>query len=380
MKLLSWVFVFTVFAPALVSAQNDSVHLNLELTPDEESRLNHFMLVIDDAFRDRQSRPARAPLGALKAADDVITPSSSFPADQSFPTPANENPWEPNYDEFSPFPTTMRYGSSEKIALEVLFQTLNFYGVAHIVEKKSAQVNFQVIKSQYGYFMNLTKLDIAYAIREFSRFFTAHLCGQATMQNFYKAFAQVPAEEIGLRFKYDMAWALLGNSLPKEPNQVQSLGTRWKALQQILSTTTILKSGSSLPADGDGPSAATKYRELRSWAGSISDVVNILGRLNKLMCFVDIRPNPKEELKKRVVVGKILEMDRKLTQKYTEYKELLDQVQKEARGSLLDSLRQPVGTKTNAPKQTVPAESSPTAPVAAEVPFPEPELPAIPKK
>lgn len=323
---------------------NEDTELNLSLTEQEEQRLDDFMLRVDEIWKARaeSNRNAFDPESARQRfLGNVIQPLAD---DVNFPQDPVDDQYIPT-DDYFPFPMSTKNGASEKLAIEVLFQTLNFYGVSHVVEKKGTQVNFQVIQSKYGYFTNLTKLDVAYAIREFARFFTAYLCGQANMQNFYKAFAQVPAEEIGLRFKYDMAWALLGNSLPKEPNQVQSLGTKWKALQQILATTSALKTGESASAQG---------KELRSWAGAISDVVNILGRLNKLMCFVDIRPNPKDELKKRVVVGKILEMEKKVNERYNQYKDLLDQVQKEAKAAQLNAVRQGSPTPPSAPPDSDP--------------------------
>jgi hypothetical protein len=324
---------------------NSSAHAaeteELQLTPDEESRLDQFLLNMQSRVGPEAHKIRKV---ALAMADDVSRPlaSSSFPGDIDFPTdPIDQQPWDPTgmgTGDFQPFPSTSRAGSSERVALEVLFQTFTFYGVVHIVEKKNTQVDFKVIKSKYNYFTDITKLDVAYAIREFARYLSAHLCGQATMENFYRAFAQVPAEEIGLRFKYDMAWALLGNSLPRDANQVMKLGTRWKALDQILSTTTTFRpSGGGL--DGSTGSVNAQLKELKGWTTSMRDVVNVLTRLNKLLCYVDIRPSPKDELKKRIVVGKILEMARRLAERYSEYKELLDQVTKQGKLEQLTSIR-----------------------------------------
>jgi hypothetical protein len=322
--------VFSVFQlrPPAVADE-----VNLQLTQQEEVRLDRFMLSMTNHLRSVD------PSSVMKLADDISNPlpSQNFPGDTEFPTdPVDQQPWDQTGD-FFPFPTSTRSGSSEKVALEVLFQTFTFYGVAHIVEKRGSQVDFRVLKSKYNYFTDTTKLDVAYAIREFARYLNAHLCGQPTMENFYRAFAQVPAEEIGLRFKYDMAWALLGNSLPREPNQIMKLGTKWKALDQILSTTTTLRPSAS---SGDSTSSVSgQLKELKAWTTSLRDVVNVLTRLNKLLCYVDIRPNPKDELKKRVVVGKILEMGRHLNERYSEYKEILDQATKQGKAEQLSTLR-----------------------------------------
>lgn len=266
----------------------------------------------------------------LAPTDSSIDPRTGSPLDPNFPIDPIDQPYDPinNYGYY-PFPISTRNGSGERVAMEVLFQTLSYYGVAHIAEKKGTQIEFKILKSRYGYWTNLTKLDVSYAVREFSRYLTAHLCGQSTMANFYQAFAQVPMEEIGLRFKYDFAWALLGNSLPKEPNELLTLNTRWKALQQILSSPSTAQ---TMKADG---------RELKAWATSISDVVQILTRLNRLMCYVDIRPNPRDEIKKRIVINKFLEMDRQLNEHYQEYKDILDAAQKTGRAAQIQSVTQP---------------------------------------
>jgi hypothetical protein len=272
----------------------------------------------------------------LAGDDEIVIPDFD---DQGFGDDDAFNPFpDPTDDPLDfdlpnlPFPySSRRSGASEILALEVLYQTFMFYGVIHIVEKQRHTVKFKVIRSKSGYFKNLTKLDVAYAIREFSRFFLAHLCNKSTMANFYDAFAQVPPEEIGLRFKYDMAWALLGNTLPKEPNAIYAMGTRWKALNQILRSTDSIKGNS------------TEQKELKSWASSVTDVVNILSRLNKLMCYVDIRPKPKDELKKRIVVKKILRMEARLRDRYSKFKELLDSVENEAKKAQLSTLGVPIG-------------------------------------
>jgi hypothetical protein len=285
-----------------------------------------------DSIREKISSAIAPSTTTSKAIDDVtnpnIDPRTGNPIDTDFPVDPIDQPYDPvnNYGYLT-YGVSTRNGSAERLALEVLFQTLSYYGVAHIAEKKGAQIEFKILKSKFGYWNNLTKLDIAFAIREFSRYITAHLCGMTTMENFYRAFAQVPIEEIGLRFKYDFAWALMGNSLPKEPNQMMMISTKWKALQQILTASATFQS------------SKIEAKELKTWATSISDVVNILGRLNKLMCYVDIRPNPRDEIRKRIVVTKFLEMERRLNEHYSDYKEIIDAAQKSGRTSQLNALR-----------------------------------------
>ncbi|MDB5038426.1 MAG: hypothetical protein JWQ35_1954 [Bacteriovoracaceae bacterium] len=339
--------IFYSFALRAEAINEDVIHeineADLQLSPNEENQLDQFLLGMNDQIGNVQIKPkkTRTPKGVSSLADDVSNPVSSYPGnfqgDVDFPLDPGGS--QPSYDPGGygydfPFPSSTRSGSSEKVALEVLFQTFNFYGVAHIVEKKNTQIDFKIVKSKYGYFMDVTKLDVAYAIREFARYLNAHLCGQATMENFYRAFAQVPAEEIGLRFKYDMAWAILGNSLPKEPNQVMRLGTKWKALDQVLSSLTFIRS-----SENDSPEKRGQLKELRNWSSILRDVSTVMTGLNRQLCYVDIRPNPKDELIKRVVIGKMLEMTRHLNDSYSEMKELLDQVNKQGKADQISSLR-----------------------------------------
>lgn len=237
------------------------------------------------------------------------------------------------YDGSSGFPGlpsySSRMGAAYIVAIEVLFQTLDFFGVEALIPLDKNQREFKVIHSKSGYFTNLSRIDVASALTSFARYLNAYLCNDMNMQNFYKAIiVQVPIEEIGFRFKYDMAWALLGNNLPKNSHEVQELGKRWQILQGLI------QKGQSVSNEG-----AEQKKEMTSWLGMMTDVVGILDGLNKLSCFVDIRPRPKEELRKRLVVTKLLELVRTSTDRYnTQLQKLLEQARQEAESSDLENI------------------------------------------
>jgi len=330
-------------ADSTVQPQESKQQQQSIFSEDEEAKLDKFLLKMDDHFEKLNSirrTSEKDSVYSLGNPDPVITPA--FP-DDGFPTSPTDQPIDYGGDGYFPFPTFQRRnGAAEGVAMVALYETLNFYGVVHVLEKKGTRIEFTVLKSKNNYFNNLTKLDVAFAIREFARYLTAMLCGQGTMDNYYQVISQVPPEELGVRFKYDMAWALMGNTLPKEPNEIFKAGARWSALQQVLSSGSVSK-------DGTG----TQSKELHSWLSSVGDIMGALQRLNKLMCYVDVRPDPKEELKKRVVVTKFLDMDRKLTENYNQLKPYVDEALKQQRASQISTLRQPT-TNNFAPTNALP--------------------------
>ena len=318
---------------------------NLYLTQSDEEAIDRLIVRTNSFLNKRALQDSGST--AMNPGDVVFNPTDGSPTDPYNPDPVDTPIGTdlPTYDPGMEFPyggTTSKRGVTDKIALEVLYQTLEFYGVKHQLSKTGTIITFKILKSESGYFSNLTKLDIAYALREFSGYLAAQLCNEVNYQNVYAMFTQVPKEEIGLRFKYDMAWALFGNALPKEPNNIMKLGTRWAALERILSNSKILTSDSgAVEMDAEG---APKVSAMKSWMISIKDIVGVLVGLNKLMCFVDVRPNPKEELKKRVVVKKILEMERDMLARYKDIAvgEIVKQARQEGQSAQLDALKEDV--------------------------------------
>lgn len=275
--------------------------------------------------------------------DVIITPGGSGTGEDGFGgDPTDGTTPYPDIDTTGidlPF-VTRKSGAAELIALETLYQTLMFYGVVHIVDRKGSRKEFRIIESRSGYFKNLSTLDLAFAIREFSRYLVALMCNDPSQANFDRLISQTNIEEIGLRFKYDMAWTLFGNFLPREPNDMYKLGTRWKALTQILQSTRALNIPSSDEAGSSGKDSSIVLGELRSWASSLGDVVNVIQRLNKMMCFVNIRPDPREEMKKRRGINFLAELDKRITDRYADLKDLVDQVILEGKKAQIKSIKE----------------------------------------
>jgi len=339
-RLLGGALVAAVLLPlANVQASEIEINWNDLMKADEEQAIDELVIGADTLFRSKVDRMPGIAFGTING-DDVINPT--IPGGG---LGGGTDPWEPlPQDPLTPGDGTIpgwddslmpglgfsqKNGGAEWVALEVLFQTLNFYGVVHYVEKNGSVINFKIMQSKSGYFKDLNKLDVAYAVREFGRYLKAALCNNPSMENFYRMFAQVPPEEIGLRFKYDMAWALLGNALPKDPNEIMKLSTRWQTLNQVLNSTSFSKS--------EDPAQAKEYR---SWVSYMSDIVKMLSGLNKLTCLVDVRPIPREELKKRFVISKMLEFGKRMNERYAPFKEILDQAKKEGQQAQIASLRQ----------------------------------------
>jgi hypothetical protein len=209
--------------------------------------------------------------------------------------------------------------------MEVLYQTLEYYGVRHYFGKKGSRVEFEVISSKDGYFGSLDSAQIAFALREFSRYLTSHTCNDPSMENFAKMFSQIPLEELGLRFKFDMAWALMGNYLPKEANSIYRMSQKWSIINQAAS------GQRSLPSQ-DGQS-------LSQYLTYINDAINFIQAMNRSHCFVDVRVNPREEILKRVTVKKFLNLERSLFERYSENHELIQAIRAVEDQERADSLR-----------------------------------------
>ncbi|TVQ80492.1 MAG: hypothetical protein EA369_02510 [Bradymonadales bacterium] len=250
------------------------------------------------------------------------------PFDPTNRTPHSQNPIRrPGFNDIGSRVPIPRQGAAFIVALEVLYQTLNYYGVEHIVERRGNTIDFQVVHSSKGHFNSLDRLQVTYALQEFSRFFTAYMCNAPTIENFYHAFSQIPIEEIGLRFKFDMAWALLGNLLPTEPRAIFAVGSRWAALGQLL--------GGSSTITGQ----VEDQRELSRWLGMLTDITNLVEGLSRMVCYVDIRPDPVEEIQKRIVINRLLDLELSMFQNYESLQELVDAAIAEGRAAQVQRLQ-----------------------------------------
>jgi len=230
------------------------------------------------------------------------------------------------YDGNLPLPlpgSSYNSGTAYIVGLEVLYQTLQYYGVTALIQSKNGRVEFEVVESRSGHFKYLNKLDVAFALMQFSRYLQALLCDDPSMENFYIAFTQVPVEEIGFRFKSEMAWALLGNLLPRDLNSNFIVGRRWSSLGKLAASLINTQGGE------EGRTAAAMTR-------SVDDLVKFMMEFNKLLCFVDIRPKPKEALRRRIAVNKVLELVRTIDERYGLLKDLIDHAKEEGEKEQLD--------------------------------------------
>jgi len=229
-----------------------------------------------------------------------------------------------------PFPSagSSTRGAAYIIAQEVLFQTLQFYGVVPLIRVVDSKLEFKILESKSGYFKNLSKLQVAYALREFARFLNAHLCSDASQENFYKAIIiQVPIEQIGIRFKNDMTWALLENPLPRDPNSSFLLGRKWSALGKLLGSSTVVRE------------QAEKKSDIEEVLSRLTDIVGLIQGLDRIMCFVDIIPKAKVELRKRLVNKALLDLIRKMEDRADGLEELYRQAAEEGVDEMLESVR-----------------------------------------
>jgi hypothetical protein len=306
----------------------------------EREEVDFLITSFDHYVKKREAFATQEAVAQGREAFDPPTPRPGTDLDDLYGEDPVNRPSLPGSTPFDPGPggsygggfgtgigLNSRQGAAYLIAMESMYQTLNFYGVKHYLEKTPASVDFKIIESKSGYFTKLNRLDVAFGLREFARYLTAHLCNDPSIDNFYKALSQVPAEEIGLRFKYDMAWALMGNFLPRQPNSTYVIGTRWSALGKIINTSKTFGANTN------------EGKELQKWGGIISDIVGLLGSLNSLMCFVDIRPKPKEEIRKRIVLTKLLNMERDLNAHYGPLKQLIDDAKKLGAAEQLNYIR-----------------------------------------
>jgi hypothetical protein len=331
--------IYVVFLSALaLIGLSERIFAEPDLDFQDEAKIDFYLGSIYKAHLAQERAP-------VAGAPSVATLAGGGPDETTSPDPYNSDPQNGPLDSGYSDPygygtdgslITRKNGGAELIAMKVFLETLKFYGVTHYLNKVGARVDFKILKSKNGYFANLTKLDVAYAIREFGRYLSAYMCGNATMENFYIMFSQIA--EVGLRFKYDMAWALLGNSLPKEPNAVYKLNTRWSAFNKIIRNSQILRNGSSGGSD-DGSIPGGLKPAASSWVTDMADAVSIMTQLGGLVCMTDFRPVPRVEIKKRVVVKKFLTIQADLLKEYGGVKELMDAMEKQGAAEQIQSLR-----------------------------------------
>lgn len=295
----------------------------------EEMQLSRFIEILDSQLTEISMADAEGMQPRiLSGPDDLITPTSP---EDGFPDgPSDGGLPIPDIDTGGldlPY-LSRKSGAANIIAAKTLLQTLLFYGVVHVVETNGSRKTFKVIQSRSGYFKDLTTIDVAFAMQTFSNYIVALLCNDPHIYNMHRLLTQLKDAEIGLRFKYDMAWALLGNYLPREANDIYRLGTQWRTFSRVAEST------SKMP--GVSRESASS---LKQWFSTLSQIIGIANNLSKLTCFVDVRPDPREELIKRQVIESLLEMQKETREAYEDIGEVVDLLEKETREAQLTELR-----------------------------------------
>jgi|GEM_PF-4258256 len=331
----SLILFFTFLVPGtILFASEPTPNYENQLSASERDSIDEFTLRLGKFFKHQEKRDQLATSKngneALQDPGDLPDSGSGDDLNDVYQEDPINSPISYDDSSYFPFPGSYgRDGAAYIIGMEVLYQTFKYFGVEIAIQRTNSQVDFHIIKSKSGYFKNITKLDVVYALQEFARYLKAHLCDDMSMDNVGKMFAQVPEEEIGFRFKYDMAWALLGNPLPRTPNAAFALGRKWSALGQLLNHSRLIQSQGNNQA-----------QEMNKWISVINDVVGIAVQLNKLMCFVDVTPKPEEEIRKRIVVKKLLNMQKKINERYNTYKDMVDKAKQAGMEQQIQSLRE----------------------------------------
>lgn len=312
----------------------DQIDLKQLSAMDEES-VDELNLDFAKYYHERQQHPSKTTMAEEQSGLRMNLLGEDDPSpedlDKFFQNDPSNKPIQYDGSFSFPFPiggTSSSRGAAYIIAQEVLFQTLEFYGVVPLIRVVDSKLEFKILESKSGYFRNLSKLQVAYALREFARFLNAHLCNDASQENFYKAIiVQVPIEQIGLRFKNDMTWALLENPLPRDPNSSLVLGRKWAALGKLVGGSTLIQNQTE------------KKSDVKEILDRLTDIVGLMQNLNKIMCFVDIMPKAKEELRKRLVNKALLDLIRKMEDRADALEELYKQASDEGVDQMLESIR-----------------------------------------
>lgn len=269
--------------------------------------------------------------GVMGASDGTFDPWE--PATPSNPSkPGNwwdsDNPTDP-VDPWAPWPFpgssgTKTSGAANIIATKILLETLKYYGVRYSLTKNQrGDLQFKVIESKRGYYLSLTNDKIAYAVKEMSGFLVGQMCNDPSPENLYKLFVQVPPGKLGVRFMYDMAWALLENSLPKDPSKMLALNSKWKVLADVIN-----ESGPLL-----------ENEKLSNISRVITTVLNSLYKLGKLRCIVDVTPDPRYEYVKRNVVNQLLKLQREIDTRPDNIPDVVNEAEKKGAELRTQSLK-----------------------------------------
>jgi hypothetical protein len=277
----------------------------------------------------------------------------------------NFNTSSPNCSGYSYDPSgvsnvnsNLRDDGIQIIATEVLFQTLEFFKVKHVFGKLKNKPNsfgFKVIDPVEGEpFQDLDTETVVYAIKQFRKYTIGLLCNQPDPS---RVLAMLNKYNVGLRFRWEMAWALLGNDLPDAPNKYMRFGLKWRKFSLAMDG---IENGSIMrvrnafggetsvdPGAGGwgmpaapvtaGGAAATGGSSLSKIGFIAREVVSVLrlvgditAAILDLICVSDLSTNPKKEAETKTVVYKLLELKKKANDRYGPLRGALEDIGKKA--------------------------------------------------
>jgi hypothetical protein len=231
------------------------------------------------------------------------------------------------------------------LATEVLYQTLTYFKVKHVfgkVKDKSNTVSyaFKVISPVDGQpYQDLDSETVIYAIKQFRKYVIGLICNDPSPG---RILSMMNRYDVGTRFRWDMAWALLGNDLPDAPNKFMRFGAKWRKFSAAVDG---IENGSMLRIqnpNGDysninpnlGAATGVGLAHMGYIAKEIVGVMRLAGdiisALLELVCFSDLSVNQTKELQKKDVVYKLLEVKRKAYDRYGPLRPLLEEIGKRA--------------------------------------------------
>ena len=249
-------------------------------------------------------------------------------------------------DPFGTNPTMqLKDDGLQIVATEVLYQTLTYYKVKHVFGKVKANVwGFKVIDARDGEPFQDIEIDIVIgAIKQFRRYVAGLLCNNpdpARMLGMLKAY------NLGQRFRWDMAWALLGNDLPEAPNRYMKFGSRWRKfsaaidgiqngsimrLRNLNGEMINYNAGNAAQAVGaaTGSSAMHIGFIAREIVGIIQLIGDIISEALNLFCISDLSFDKNKEAQKQQSVIKLLAIKKDLYDRYSSMRKILDEMGKQ---------------------------------------------------
>jgi hypothetical protein len=231
------------------------------------------------------------------------------------------------------------------LATEVLFQTLTYFKVKHVFGQIApTSWGFKVVEPVEGApFQDLDSRAVVYAVRQFRKYMAGLLCHEP---NPARMLAMMNRFQLGERFRWDMAWALLGNDLPENPNRFMRFGPKWKRftaavdgiengslmkLRNLRGDVTNLDPQAAVQAMGIAQPQRVRMGFIaREVVGIIQLVGDVIMELLNLLCFTDLSVDQKKEFEKRDSVYKLLQIKKSVYERYNPLKHVLEELAKEA--------------------------------------------------